>query len=116
MFETFSPNASQNKLCVSTNFKILGATDQKLRVFEVLRRSLGMAGMCLSQPTRVDHMCKYFGQERTNFLEFRAIGRGQREIAGRQLAATSGRWLVVNERPASNRWLLAFCRPANADC
>jgi hypothetical protein len=37
---------------------ILGATDQKLWVFEVLRRSLGRAGMCWSQPAIVDHMHK----------------------------------------------------------
>jgi hypothetical protein len=39
--ETFFPNVSQNKLCVSTNFMILGVMDQKLWVFEVSRRSLG---------------------------------------------------------------------------
>jgi hypothetical protein len=33
-----------NKLCVSTNFIILGATDQKLWVFENFRRSLGSLG------------------------------------------------------------------------
>jgi hypothetical protein len=44
-FEFFS-NASQNKLCVSTNFMILGATDQKLWMFENFRRSLSRAGMC----------------------------------------------------------------------
>jgi hypothetical protein len=36
-FETFFPNASWNKLRVSTNFMILGATDQKLWVFEVFK-------------------------------------------------------------------------------
>jgi hypothetical protein len=40
-FETFFPNASRNRLCVSTNFMILGATDQKLWVFEVFRLSSG---------------------------------------------------------------------------
>jgi hypothetical protein len=43
----FFPNAYRNKLCVSANFMILGATDQKLWKFEVLRRSLGKAGMCM---------------------------------------------------------------------
>jgi hypothetical protein len=42
----FFRNASQNKLCMSTNFMILGATDQNLWVFEAFRRSLGRAGMC----------------------------------------------------------------------
>jgi hypothetical protein len=37
---------------------ILRATDQKLWVFEVFRRSLGRAGMYWSQPARVDHMRK----------------------------------------------------------
>jgi hypothetical protein len=37
---------------------ILGATDQKLWMFEVLRRSLGRACMCWSPPPRVDHKHK----------------------------------------------------------
>jgi hypothetical protein len=37
---------------------ILGAIDQKLWVFEVLRRSQGRVGMSWSQPARVDHMRK----------------------------------------------------------
>jgi hypothetical protein len=72
---------------------ILGATDQKLWVFKVLRRSLGRAGMCWSQPARVDHMCKYFGQEETKFWEFRTPGRGRRATAGR--AARAGRGLTI---------------------
>jgi hypothetical protein len=35
-----------------------GPTDQKLWVFEVSKRSLGRAGMCCSQPERVDHLHK----------------------------------------------------------
>jgi hypothetical protein len=35
-----------------------GPTDQKLWMFEVSRRSLGRAGMCWSQPARVDHLHK----------------------------------------------------------
>jgi hypothetical protein len=31
-------------------------TDQKLWMFEVLRRSTGRAGMCWSQPARVDYI------------------------------------------------------------
>jgi hypothetical protein len=34
---------------VSANFMILEATDQKLWMFEVLRRSLGRVGMCWNQ-------------------------------------------------------------------
>jgi hypothetical protein len=33
-----------------------GPTDQKLWMFEVLKRSMGKAGMCWSQPTRVDYI------------------------------------------------------------
>ena len=41
ILEFLFPNASQNKLCVSANFMISGATDQKLWVFENFRRSMG---------------------------------------------------------------------------
>jgi hypothetical protein len=40
-FWNFFPTVSQNKLCVSPNFIILGATDQKLWMFENFRRSPG---------------------------------------------------------------------------
>jgi hypothetical protein len=45
-------------LQVSTNFRILGAMDQKLWVFEVFRPSLSGAGMCWSQLARVDNLHK----------------------------------------------------------
>jgi hypothetical protein len=45
------PNVSRNKLPVRQNFMILGTTDQKLWVFEVLRRSLGQGGHVL-EPIR----------------------------------------------------------------
>jgi hypothetical protein len=35
---------------------VFGPTDQKLWMFEVLRRSMGRAGMCWSQPVRVDYI------------------------------------------------------------
>jgi hypothetical protein len=57
-FETFCEDASQNKLRVSANFMILGATVQKLWMFEVFRWTLGRAGMCWNQPTRVDYLHK----------------------------------------------------------
>jgi hypothetical protein len=46
-------------MCLAISFvgkKIIffGPTDQKLWTFEVLRRCMGRAGMCRSQPTRVD--------------------------------------------------------------
>ena len=34
---------------MNTNFMILGATDQKLWVFEGFRRSLGRVGMCSNE-------------------------------------------------------------------
>jgi hypothetical protein len=37
---------------------ILGATVQKLWVFEVFGQGLTRAGMCCSQPARVDHFHK----------------------------------------------------------
>jgi hypothetical protein len=37
---------------------ILGATVQKLWVFEVFGQGLARAGMCWSQPARVDHFHK----------------------------------------------------------
>jgi hypothetical protein len=43
---------------VGKKIVFFGPTDQKLSVFEVSRRSLGRAGMCWSQPARVDHLCK----------------------------------------------------------
>jgi hypothetical protein len=55
-FETFCKDASHCKLCVSTNFIIFGFTHQKLWVFEVFRRNMGRAGMCCSQPARVDYI------------------------------------------------------------
>jgi hypothetical protein len=55
-FETFCEHAPQNKLCGSTNFMIFGPTDQKLWMFESFKRSLGRAGMCWSQPARVDYI------------------------------------------------------------
>jgi hypothetical protein len=57
-FETFCEDASWNKLHVSANFMILGATVQKLWVFEVFGQGLARAGMCWSQPARVDHLHK----------------------------------------------------------
>jgi hypothetical protein len=54
--ETFFGHASRNKICGSTNLIIFGLTNQKLWVFENLRRSMGRAGMCWNQPTRIDYV------------------------------------------------------------
>jgi hypothetical protein len=57
-FESFCKDASRNKLHISANIMILGATVQKLWMFEVFRWTLGRAGMCWNQPARVDHLRK----------------------------------------------------------
>jgi hypothetical protein len=49
---------SRTKLRGKTKTVFFGPTDQKLWVFELSRRSLGRAGMCWSQPARVDHLHK----------------------------------------------------------
>jgi hypothetical protein len=47
---------------------IFGPMDQKLWMFENLRRSLGRAGMCWSQPARVDlHQPKKVGSRDKEF-------------------------------------------------
>ena len=57
-FESFCEDASWNKLRMSANFMILGATVQKLWVFKVFRWTLVRTGMCWNQWERVDHMHK----------------------------------------------------------
>jgi hypothetical protein len=41
---------------VGKKIVFFGPMDQKLWTFEVLRRSMGRAGMCWSQPARVDYI------------------------------------------------------------
>jgi hypothetical protein len=41
---------------VEKKIVFFGPMDQKLWTFEVLRRSMGRAGMCWSQPARVDYI------------------------------------------------------------
>jgi hypothetical protein len=72
---------------------ILGATNQKLWVFEVFRRSLGRAGMCWSQSARVDHMRKKWAGGKKNLEKREQSSTGQESIrdlaavgAGRRLA------------------------------
>jgi hypothetical protein len=54
--KTFGEDASRSKLRGSTKIIFSGPTDQKLWVFENLKRSMGRAGMCWSQPARVEYM------------------------------------------------------------
>jgi hypothetical protein len=64
--------------------------DQKLWVFEVSRRSLGMAGMCWSQPARVDHLYKKWRAGRKK--NSRKMGTApQAQVSTRGRRATAGR-------------------------
>jgi hypothetical protein len=106
---------------------ILGATDQKLWVFEVFRRRWGRVGMCYSQPTRIDHLRKKWrvGEKKNSKkragtdcpgVDLRPTGNhwssaspgamtcSQQPLVARQLA-TSGQGLVVIGRLNPNRWL-----------
>jgi hypothetical protein len=109
-FETFCEDASQNKLRMSANFMILGATVQKLWEFEVFRWTLGKAGMCWNQPARVDYLCKNWraAQKKKKNLKSRPTLSTRRPAAGepwahdrgsatsdRRTAATSGQGRVV---------------------
>jgi hypothetical protein len=81
---------------MSTNFIFFGPTDQELCVFEVFRRSLRRAGMCWSQPTRVDHMCKKLRVGgKTNLLQRVSLGHpstvGERPGVTNQQLGDQGR-------------------------
>jgi hypothetical protein len=93
-FETFCEDASRNKHRASANFMILGAMVQKLWVFEVFGQGLAMAGMCWSQPARVDHFHKMWrawkkknSKKNRQYNPIQVSTRGQR--------ATTSRWLAV---------------------
>jgi hypothetical protein len=62
--------------------------DQKLWVFKVSRRSLGRAGMCWSQLTRVDHLYKKWRAGRKKIS--RKMG-----TAPQVQASTRGWWATV---------------------
>jgi hypothetical protein len=95
-FETFCEDASRNKLRVSANFMILGATVQKLWVFEIFRWTLGRAGMCCSQWGGVDQSAQKWGKKE--------------EKKGRQEEKWEGKKKKMG--PARGRWATAGCRPA----
>jgi hypothetical protein len=91
-FETFCEYAPCNKLRGKTEIVFFGPTDQKLWVFEVSRRSLGRAGMCCSQPARVDHLRKkwrvgrnFFSSKMETAPQVQASTRGRRATAGWRL-------------------------------
>jgi hypothetical protein len=54
---------------------ILGATDQKLWVFEVFWQGLARAGMCWSQLARVDHSRKKWRAREKKFKKKRDRGK-----------------------------------------
>jgi hypothetical protein len=83
-FETFFEHASRTKLRRKTKIVFFGPTDQKLWVFEVSRRSQGRAGMCWSQPARVDHLHKKWRAGRKNISRKMGIAP-QARAAGRHL-------------------------------
>jgi hypothetical protein len=92
-FETFCEDASQNKLCMSTNFMILGTTIQKLWVFEIFGQGLARVGMCWSQRARVDHLQKVESRRRKKFKKngqtslVQVTAQGQPATSGRPSAA-----------------------------
>jgi hypothetical protein len=81
---------------------VFGPTDQKLWVFEVSRRSLGKAGMCWSQPIRVDHLHKKWRAGRKKIS--RKMG-----TAPQVQVSTHGQWATASRRPALGR------RPTNSN-
>jgi hypothetical protein len=88
------------KMCLALSFKgkkivFFGSTDQKLWMFEVLRRSMGRAGMCWSQPARVD----YISPKRW------AVGIKNLEKSPLNLAPTLGR---VKSSLPHGAWRLYF--------
>jgi hypothetical protein len=94
--------------------------DQKLWVSEVLTRSLGRAGMYLSQWGRVDHMRKKWGNEAkkmggslTAQGTYVVVG-GWPLVVGHPGRPIAGRRPLVNRQPTTNSWgLVGVGRPAS---
>jgi hypothetical protein len=82
---------------------ILGATVQKLWVFEVFGQGLARAGMCWSQPARVDHLHKKWraGEKKIH----KKMGR---LALSRCRPVASGRPLVTH-RPRVDTWTMLYC-------
>jgi hypothetical protein len=83
-FLNFFSKCISDKLCMSTNFIILGATNQKLWVFENIKRSLGRAGSAGASEEESTTCGKKWGHEegkgRDNFTK-----KGARATIGGQL-------------------------------
>jgi hypothetical protein len=78
-FETFCEHVPWNKLRGSTNFIIFGHMSQKLWENKKFRRSMDRVGKYLSQPTRIDHMCKkMWARGRRRILQGRRYGHLRR--------------------------------------
>jgi hypothetical protein len=97
-FETFV------NMCLIVSFAgkrknaFFGPMDQKLWMFEVSTRSLGRAGMCWSQPARVDHLRKKWRAGRKK--NSRKMG-----LARHAQVSTRGRRATVSHWPAAGRHL-----------
>jgi hypothetical protein len=73
--------------------------EQKLWMFEVSRRSLGRAGMCWSQPARVDYLHKKWRARRKK--NSRKMGTApQAQVSTRGRRATVGCLPALGRRPA----------------
>jgi hypothetical protein len=113
-FETFCEHASRTKLRGKTKIVFFRPTDQKLWVFEVSRRSLGRAGMCCSQPARVDHLHKKWRAGRKkNSRKMGTVPQAQVSTRGQQ--ATRGCHPQVSGLgPGGDQWLPAGRRSTPA--
>jgi hypothetical protein len=89
---------------VEKKIVVFGPTDQKLWVFEVSRRSLGRAGMCWSQPARVDHLHKKRRAGRKK-ISRKMETAPQVQASTHGLRATGGRRPALGHRPVDgNLW------------
>jgi hypothetical protein len=73
MLKFLLPSASLNKLRLSANFMILGATDQKLWVFEVFRQTLGRQA-CAGANQQELTTCSKCGRQKKKNSKKRGIG------------------------------------------
>jgi hypothetical protein len=96
-FEFFCVQASRNKLRMSTNFIIFGPTNQKLWMFEVLKRRLGKAGMWWSQWGGVDQSVQKWGKKEKK----RERQPGKNGAPVQEKVATASR----RTRPCCNQWM-----------
>jgi hypothetical protein len=82
---------------------ILGATVQKLWVFEVFGQGLAMVGMYWSQPTRVDHLHKKWRARE------KKIQKKMDRLALSRCQPAAGRQPAVARRPRVDTWIGPVC-------